>query len=97
MAIYAIIAQPGPNQERLAPEIERAFAGALYNAGNGVWLVASPGPAQEISNHLGISDGANGSAIVLEVASYYGRANPAVWTWIQANWGRSPLETLDLR
>jgi len=27
-----------------------------------------------------------GSAVVIEAASYFGRANPAIWSWIKTHW-----------
>jgi hypothetical protein len=86
MAIFAIIKQPGTNAEKLAPAIKETYPLHHYDLGGGAWLVASRGAAQDISDRLGITSGDNGSAIVIEAASYYGRANPAVWTWIKTNW-----------
>lgn len=50
------------------------------------WLISFSGTARELSDRLGISDGERGSGVVTEVASYSGRANPAVWTWIKVQW-----------
>lgn len=69
--------------------MQERFPGAHYSLGNGVWLVAGNGTAREISERLGITpDAENGTGIVLETASYYGRANPAVWSWIKESWER---------
>ncbi|MEO8925901.1 MAG: hypothetical protein ABI306_01945 [Caulobacteraceae bacterium] len=92
MAIFAIISQPSPNGEKLAGAIKAAFDDAVYDVGNGVWLVSGRGPAREISDRIGITNGENGSGIILELASYFGRANPAIWTWIQANWETSAVD-----
>ena len=48
----------------------------------GQWLVASEATAQDVSKNLGITDGTNGSAIVLSFQTYFGRTNPQVWEWI---------------
>lgn len=87
MTIFAIIKQPGDNSERLGAEIARVYPLHHYDLGSGNWLVAGRGAAKDIADRLGITDGANGSAIIVEASSYYGRANPAIWTWISANWG----------
>ncbi len=48
--------------------------------------MAARGAAKEVSDTLGITDGAAGAALVFEVASYFGRANPNIWSWIKDNW-----------
>lgn len=92
MAIFAIIPQPNPQAQRLGPAIIAQFESANYlvDGGHG-WLIAANKTAQEVSDMLGITDGTNGAALVLEVASYFGRANPNAWTWIKLHWetGRS--------
>lgn len=90
MAIFAIIKQPGPGAD-LGTAIRAHFPATHYDLGEGSWLVAAPTTAQDLSNQLEITSGINGSNIVVEVASYYGRANPAIWTWMKANWEGTPL------
>ena len=88
MPVFAVIRQSDP-EGALARAIAAEFPDAHYDVGVGAWLVAGSGTAQEISNKLGVTpDAATGSAVVLEAASYYGRANPAIWTWIKENWAR---------
>ena len=86
MAIFAIIKQPGANSDRLEGAIHEKYPGAVYGLDNGAWLVADTGTAKDVSDRLMITGGENGSGIVVEFASYFGRANPAIWTWIKANW-----------
>jgi hypothetical protein len=88
MAIFAIIPQPGANAEKLAPKVTSTFPTHLSITPSG-WLIASTGTAQEVSDKLDITaTDANGAAIILEVASYFGRANPTIWSWIKTNWER---------
>ena len=69
----------------------REFPTANYDLGSGVWLVAGPGSAKDISDKLKITpDGVNGTGVVIEAASYFGRANPAIWTWIKNQWEGGP-------
>lgn len=42
---------------------------------------------QEVSGALGITDGANGSGVIVRVENYYGRANTTIWEWIVAKRG----------
>jgi len=90
MAIFAIIKQTAP-VDNLASAIRTAFPLAHYDLGDGAWLVAASTTAMELSEKLGITECTNGSAVIVEAASYYGRANPAVWSWIKANWEGTPL------
>jgi hypothetical protein len=54
--------------------------------------VAGKGTAQEISASLGITSpteptaSAVGTVMVLEIASYYGRATSDIWDWVKAKW-----------
>jgi Zn-dependent M28 family amino/carboxypeptidase len=91
MAIFAVIQQPGDNGTKLPDAVAAAYGQTSYVVQDGVWLVAGQGTAQDVSNKIGITDGAAGAAVVLEAASYFGRANPAIWSWIKANWEGPPI------
>lgn len=88
MAIFAVIMQPGlPGADSLRRAINEHFSSTNYQLdGDHGWLVAGRGTAQQISETLGITDGQSEAALVVEVASYFGRANPNIWTWIKDNW-----------
>jgi hypothetical protein len=53
------------------------------------WLVIAPNTVttKELSDALGITDGAVSAAVVVRVESYYGRANNDIWEWIAAKIG----------
>jgi len=87
MAVFAIIVQPNANSEKLAPAISEHFKGANFQLdGSHGWLVSANKTAKEISETLGVADGSNGAAIIVEVASYFGRANPNTWSWLKQHW-----------
>lgn len=86
MAVFAIIKQPGTHSDKLGPAVAQTYPLHHYDLGGGAWLVAAVGTAKDISDRLGVTDGTNGSAVIVEAASYYGFANPAIWTWIKSNW-----------
>jgi hypothetical protein len=86
MAIFSILAQPGADVQKLGDSIKATYPLHHYSLGDGAWLVAALGTAKDIADRLTITAGPNGPAIVIEAASYYGRANPAIWTWIKSNW-----------
>jgi len=90
MSIFAIIKQPGQT-DNVGDSIRMHFPTAHYTLGADAWLVSATTTAQELSERLGITSGISGSAIVIEAASYFGRANPAIWSWIKANWEGPPL------
>ncbi len=91
MAIFAIIQQSGTNEAKLSDAVAAGFENANYPLGNGVWLVSLSGTAKDVSDKVGITDAAGGTGVVVEVASYFGRANPAIWSWIKSNWGGQPV------
>lgn len=87
MAVFAVIVQAGPGGDGLPAAIRQHFDKANYQLdGDRGWLVAGKATAKEVSDTLGITDGTSGAALVVEVASYFGRANPGIWTWIKDNW-----------
>lgn len=88
MAVFAVIAQPqaGTDPNKLPQAVQTLYADNFLPVGPGVWLIAHVGTVQDLSGKLGITDGLNGAALVLEVGSYFGRANPAFWTWIKTKW-----------
>lgn len=90
MTIFAVIQQPHPSHSALSVAIFQAYPDDTYDLGNGAWLISDSVTAKEVSDKIGISDGTNGSAVVIEAASYFGRANPAIWSWIKAKWEGGP-------
>ncbi len=86
MSIFAIILQPNPNSGNLPGVIAREYKEDHLQLGQNEWLVADSGTSKEVSDKLGITDGKNGAAVVLEVSSYYGRANNNIWSWIKNKW-----------
>jgi hypothetical protein len=91
MTIFAVIPQTEQgSQGTLTDGVRKGFPAAHYDLGHGAWLVSGQGTAQDISTQIGVTDGAMGTAVIVEIGSYYGRANPAIWTWIKTNWGGQP-------
>ena len=86
MAIFAIISQPNPSEKagRLDAAIKTDFPGAFKLDGNVGWLISAQTSAQNLAEQLKISNtNENGAAIVFEIKSYWGRANPNTWTWLK--------------
>lgn len=84
MPVFAIIPQPNPNSEKLAGSIAKNcpdnFIALEDNKG---WLVFAKMSAIDLSSKLGVTSGENGAAVIVEVASYFGRAHATVWSWMK--------------
>jgi hypothetical protein len=85
MTIFAVIGQPSENAARLPDAVAREFPQSNLEIAPKTWLVAAAGTPVEISNRLGVTDGTNGTAVILEVGGYYGRASTNIWAWIKAH------------
>jgi len=84
MPVFAIIPQPNPNTPKLAGVIVSHYPTEhIVLDGNAGWLVSAKETAQEMSAKLGVTSGENGAAIIIELASYFGRANPNIWSWVK--------------
>lgn len=90
MTIFVIIQQPDVDPGRLEAAVKTAYPNDYYDLGGGAWIVSDNSTAVDVSSRIGITEGAAGSAVVIEAASYYGRANPAIWSWIKAKWEGGP-------
>lgn len=90
MTIFVIIQQHVDTPNRLAAAIKAAYPNDTYALEGNAWLISDNSTAVDVSNRIGITDGEAGSAVVIEAASYYGRANPAIWSWIKAKWEGGP-------
>lgn len=91
MPVFAVIPQPNPNAAKLPGAVETNFANEyLLLDDNKGWLISAKGTAQELSATLGVTSGTNGAAVILEIASYFGRANPNIWSWVKAKMEAPP-------
>ncbi|MFI5399296.1 MAG: hypothetical protein ACHQ9S_27520 [Candidatus Binatia bacterium] len=79
--IFAVIAADNP--VALGTAIPKTYPSDYFKVAEGQWLVVDKGTAQEVSNKLGITDGANGGALVVAVSGYYGRKAANLWEWIK--------------
>jgi|LauGreDrversion4_2_1035121.scaffolds.fasta_scaffold456299_2 hypothetical protein len=97
MPIYVVIRQASTDTNALRAALQKAYPEDLYALSDDAWLVSDSTTAVDVSNKIGITgpkteglSPAPLSAMVLETASYYGRANPAIWSWIKAKWEGGP-------
>lgn len=85
--LFAVVASNAP--DKLGPKIQEIFPDMNQNIGPGQWLIVAPSTmtTTEISTSLGVTDGTNGSALVVSSAGYFGRLNVSVWEWVKAKLG----------
>lgn len=88
MAIFLVV--PTVPKAEIKPEL-KAKVGAYphYSLPNGEYLVSFSGTSRELSDALEVTEGKNGTAVIVSVGSYYGRATNDVWEWMSAHWGQS--------
>jgi hypothetical protein len=81
MANFIVIPLPTGNQilNELIPE---RFGKDSFALENGDWLVSFSGTSKQLSEEIGVSDGANGGAVVLNFSGYWGYATNDIWEWI---------------
>lgn len=81
MPLYfvAALSKPSEIQNKIKSEIPE---GDYHEVAADKAFINFSGTSTELSEKLGITDGSVGTAIVLLVTSYYGRAPKSVWEWV---------------
>jgi hypothetical protein len=82
MGLFVVTA-PATNA-KIGPAIEAHFPDQHIQAWQGHWFISAQGTAKEIATKLDIPEGGVGTAIVVSVTNYWGRANPDVWEWVKS-------------
>jgi hypothetical protein len=94
MTIFAVLMSG--EQPMLVNAIKSKFPSDHLEVTATQWFVSSAGTVVELVAVLGIYDAAKpqepptGSAIVLAMSAYYGRASANVWDWFKAKLETSP-------
>jgi hypothetical protein len=83
MAVFAVISVPPKNATALAQAVATHFENASLRLSDESWLVSTAETAEAVTKKLGVLEGTVGSAVVLGVNGYFGRANPSVWAWLK--------------
>ena len=81
MANFIVIPLSKENQllNELIPE---KFGNACLCLPNGDWLISYAGTSKQLSDELGISDGSNGSTVIVNFSGYWGYADNDIWEWL---------------
>ena len=85
--VFALFAATNPGAVQLAINSSRyPFAMIAQKVSGDSWFLIAPSATttKEVSDALGITDGTNGSGVIVRVDTYYGRANTAIWEWLSA-------------
>ncbi len=83
--MFAIVAVSDPN--KVAAVIAEKFPNNFLSLTPEEWLISADGTAQELSSTLGLTDGVNGSGVVLSFPTYFGRSQPQTREWIADKMG----------
>lgn len=81
MATFIVIPL-SQGKHQLNQVIPEKMGNACFCLQNGDWLVSYEGTSRQLSDDLGITDGTNGSGLVLNFSGYWGRTTTDVWEWI---------------
>ena len=82
MAVFAVMAF-APNT-RLERAIRTLFGRDHVRIAPNTWMVAAEASPRELADRLGITDGSNGSAVVVAFERYHGRGPPSMAAWIKS-------------
>lgn len=84
-----LIAPTSTNSDRFKVELEKQQL-AFYALPRGEFLVNFTGTSKQLCDKIGITDEKTGSAVVVAISSYYGRASTDIWEWMESNWESKP-------
>ena len=85
--LFAVMGDP--ENLALAQAIASKFPEDNIQVRPGQWFLSGVGTTKDVSDKLGITvGGTSGSAAVVAVSGYYGRASSQVWEWIAAKIGK---------
>lgn len=86
MTIYTVVVTREAAPDGFEAKLRSDFEHDHLKIAPMVWLVAGTGPAKDISDALGISDGTVANGLVCSMSGYFGRAPTNVWDWIKDKW-----------
>ena len=81
MGIFLVTATG--DQNKVEASVKSTFPDEHYAVPNNTaWFVVFRGTTVELSEKLGLTSGKSGSAVVIPVNNYYGRASKDMWEWL---------------
>jgi hypothetical protein len=83
MALFLIT--PISDPKKVMESVKENFPSDYFQInGTNSLLVHSSGTTKELSDRLKITEGENGTGIVVSFLNYYGRGQTDMWEWIQS-------------
>lgn len=92
MTIFTVIVTRETTPGALKDHLTAKFLGNHLAVTGDCWLVSGKGPAQAMSDLLGMTDGSVAVGIVSAMGSYYGRASTNIWEWIKVKKEEASLD-----
>jgi hypothetical protein len=85
MSLFAVLSVT-ENQKLIAAIKEKFPDPDNYQITPTQWIVSARGTAKQVSDTLGVSvkESPVGSAVILAISGYWGRANTDLWDWMKA-------------
>jgi len=85
--LFAVLADP--SNDLIANSLNQNFPDDHIQIRPGQWFLVGSGTAKDISDKLKVTPGPDvGSAVIVAVSGYYGRASSPVWEWVASKVGK---------
>lgn len=92
MSIFVVtVFNPSGIAGDLASAIQ-AFDCPHLKVADNTYLLSHNSGARALAEQLGITEGTKGTGLVTEMASYWGRGDPGIWSWINQHWGQGAVD-----
>lgn len=86
MPLYFVTSLTNPAAVLAAAE-KAVPEGDVHAASQDKFFIRFEGTSNELSEKLGVADGSTGTAIILLVTAYHGRAPKSIWEWVAQKQG----------
>lgn len=85
--LFAVMSDPG--NQAIIHALTESFPDNHIQIRPGQWFIAGSGTAKEISDKLKVTPSSeSGTAVIVAVSGYYGRASSQIWEWVAAKIGK---------
>lgn len=88
MSIFAVLSKN--ENPILEQRIEAEFPDNYYKFSSSQWFVSFDGTSKDVSDKLGVTSKEDPiSAVIVDIASYWGRSSLDLWDWLKQKWEKS--------
>lgn len=87
MALFVVLSPLASTHGQIEASITRAFPGASFKFGDGMWAVAAKGISKDISDRMfgTVTPPGTPQFVVFAINGYYGFAQNPLWEWLAAS------------